>query len=96
MLRDADAAMYRAKGAGRDRCAVFDEAMRDEATRILDLEADLRRAINADEFEPHYQPIVRLDRRRRASATRRCCAGATRRAACCRRPSSSAWARTAA
>jgi len=60
MLRDADAAMYRDKGAGRDRSAVFDEAMRDEATRILDLEADLRRAINADAFEPHYQPIVRI------------------------------------
>jgi hypothetical protein len=40
--------LYRAKSAGRDRSAVFDEAMRDEATRILDLEADLRRAINAD------------------------------------------------
>jgi EAL domain-containing protein (putative c-di-GMP-specific phosphodiesterase class I) len=52
--------MYRAKGAGRDRSAVFDEAMRDEATRILDLEADLRRAINNDAFEPHYQPIVRI------------------------------------
>jgi len=61
MLRDADAAMYRAKGGGRDRAAVFDEAMRDEATRILDLEADLRRAINSDAFEPHYQPIVRIE-----------------------------------
>jgi EAL domain-containing protein (putative c-di-GMP-specific phosphodiesterase class I) len=53
--------MYRAKGAGRDRCEVFDEAMRDEATRILDLEADLRRAINNDAFEPYYQPIVRIE-----------------------------------
>jgi diguanylate cyclase (GGDEF)-like protein len=60
MLRDADAAMYRAKGAGRDRCTLFDEAMREEVMRTLDLEADLRRAINADAFEPHYQPIVRL------------------------------------
>jgi EAL domain-containing protein (putative c-di-GMP-specific phosphodiesterase class I) len=60
MLRDADAAMYRAKSTGRDRSAVFDEAMRDEATRILDLEADLRRAINSEAFEPHYQPIVRI------------------------------------
>ncbi len=60
LLRDADAAMYRAKAAGRDRCAVFDEDMREEAMRILDLEADLRRAINSDSFVPFYQPIVRL------------------------------------
>ena len=60
MLRDADAAMYRAKGDGRDRCVLFDEQMRDEATRILDMEADLRRAIHADSFEPYYQPVVRL------------------------------------
>ncbi|MFT4178035.1 MAG: EAL domain-containing protein [Thermomonas sp.] len=60
MLRDADAAMYRAKGEGRDRCAMFDEAMREEATRTLDMESDLRRAIHAEAFEPYYQPIVRL------------------------------------
>ncbi|MFC3552450.1 EAL domain-containing protein [Lysobacter cavernae] len=60
VLRDADAAMYRAKAAGRDRWAVFDEAMREEAVRILDLEADLRRAINGDGFVAFYQPIVRL------------------------------------
>ncbi|MFC5594867.1 EAL domain-containing protein [Lysobacter niastensis] len=64
MLRDADAAMYRAKSTGRDRCAVFDEAMREEAMRILDLEADLRRAINVDGFVAFYQPIVRLDDRK--------------------------------
>ena len=60
MIRDADAAMYRAKERGRARSAVFDEAMRAEATRLLDLEADLRRAINNDAFEPWFQPIVRL------------------------------------
>ncbi len=60
MLRDADAAMYRAKGEGRDRSMLFDEAMREAATRTLDLESDLRRAINSDAFEPHYQPIVRM------------------------------------
>lgn len=60
MLRDADAAMYRAKGEGRDRCTLFDEEMREEATRTLDLEADLRRAIHSDAFEPHYQSIVRI------------------------------------
>jgi len=60
LLRDADAAMYRAKAEGRDRSAVFDEAMRAHAIRLLDLEADLRRAILGDSFVPHFQPIVRL------------------------------------
>ena len=60
LLRDADAAMYRAKAGGRDRCAVFDEAMREDAMRILDLEGDLRRAINSDSFTALFQPIVRL------------------------------------
>ena len=60
LLRDADAAMYRTKAQTQDRCAVFDEAMRDAALRSLDLEADLRRAINSGAFEPFYQPIVRL------------------------------------
>ncbi|MCC7097002.1 MAG: EAL domain-containing protein [Thermomonas sp.] len=58
MLRDADAAMYRAKQDGRDRCALFDEQMHREATRSLDLEADMRRAIQAERFLPYYQPIV--------------------------------------
>jgi diguanylate cyclase (GGDEF)-like protein len=60
MLRDADAAMYRAKSDGRDRCMLFDEAMREEVMRALDMESDLRRAINNDAFEPYYQPIVKL------------------------------------
>jgi diguanylate cyclase (GGDEF)-like protein len=60
LLRDADAAMYKAKAEGRDRWAVFDELMREEAVQLLDLEADLRRAINSEAFEAHYQPIVRL------------------------------------
>ena len=58
LLRDADAAMYRAKAQGRDRYAVFDEAMREEAMQSLDLEADLRRAINNRDFLPFYQPIT--------------------------------------
>ena len=61
LLRDADAAMYRAKHEGRDRYAIFDEAMREQAVRSLDLEADLRRAIQRREFLPYYQPIMRLD-----------------------------------
>ena len=61
LLRDADAAMYRAKEQGRDRCAMFDEAMREAAMHSLDLQADLRRAINNRDFVPYYQPILRLD-----------------------------------
>ena len=60
LLRDADAAMYRAKAQGQDRCAIFDEDMRNQAMRSLDLEADLRRAIISRDFVPYYQPIVRL------------------------------------
>ena len=60
LLRDADAAMYRAKSGGRDRSMLFDAEMRAEALRLLDLEADLRRAINREAFEPWMQPIVRL------------------------------------
>ncbi|HYG05788.1 MAG TPA: EAL domain-containing protein [Stenotrophomonas sp.] len=61
MLRDADAAMYRAKAQIAERFAVFDEAMREEALRSLDLEADMRRALNNRDFYPFYQPIVRLE-----------------------------------
>jgi len=60
LLRDADAAMYRAKAQGQDRWAIFDEDMREQAMRSLDLESDLRRAINSQDFLPYYQPIVRL------------------------------------
>ena len=61
LLRDADAAMYRAKSEGRDRYAIFDEDMREQALRSLDLEADLRRAIKNHDFLPYYQPIIRLE-----------------------------------
>ncbi|MFD0738372.1 EAL domain-containing protein [Lysobacter koreensis] len=60
LLRDADVAMYRAKAHGRQRFEIFDERLHFEALRLLDLESDLRRAIQRSEFEPHFQPIVRL------------------------------------
>ncbi len=62
LLRDADAAMYRAKALGRGKFMVFDEEMRAESMRLLDLEADLRRAINNESFEVVYQPVVAIDR----------------------------------
>ncbi len=60
LLRDADVAMYRAKAAGRQRFALFDEYLHEDALRQLELEGDLRRALLREEFMPYYQPIVRL------------------------------------
>ena len=60
LLRDADTAMYRAKGSGKARHAVFDAGMRREAVTLLRLETDLRRATERGEFVVHYQPIVWL------------------------------------
>ncbi len=60
VLRDAEIAMYRAKNAGKARCEVFDSAMQDDAVKRLQLETDLRKAFDADEFRVYYQPIVSL------------------------------------
>ncbi len=60
LLRDADTAMYRAKSLGRQRHEVFDKSMHDTAMKLLQLETDLRRAIERNEFVLHYQPIVSL------------------------------------
>ena len=60
LLRDADFAMYRAKAAGRQRFEIFDERLHSETLRAMDTEGDLRRALIRSEFEPHFQPIVRL------------------------------------
>jgi diguanylate cyclase (GGDEF)-like protein/PAS domain S-box-containing protein len=60
LLRDADAAMYKAKAAGRNTTERFEAAIRSAAVHRLDLERSLRRAIERDEFIIHYQPVVDL------------------------------------
>ncbi|HEX2700747.1 MAG TPA: EAL domain-containing protein [Acidimicrobiales bacterium] len=60
LLRDADAAMYQAKEQGRDRCVLFDGAMRDAADQRLRTETALRRALDGGELRVHYQPMVSL------------------------------------
>jgi diguanylate cyclase (GGDEF)-like protein/PAS domain S-box-containing protein len=61
VLRDADTAMYRAKSQGRARAEVFDKTMHARAVVLLQLENDLRQAIERGEFAAYYMPIVSLD-----------------------------------
>jgi diguanylate cyclase (GGDEF)-like protein len=61
VLRDADTAMYRAKMLGKARHEVFDKTMHARAMNLLQMETDLRRAIERNEFILHYQPIVALE-----------------------------------
>ena len=60
MLREADAAMFRAKEQGPGRYAVFDPAMQARAQERLELEAELRRGLEQEEFVLYYQPEVSL------------------------------------
>ena len=72
LLRNADVAMYIAKRDGKGGYRVFEESMHAEALERLELRADLQRAIDSDQFELVYQPVVRLERhdgvRRRGAA----------------------------
>ncbi|MGB8062476.1 MAG: EAL domain-containing protein [Candidatus Sulfotelmatobacter sp.] len=60
LLRDAEIAMYRAKGSGKGRCQVFDHAMHAEAIKRLQLETDLRKGLELNQFHVYYQPVVSL------------------------------------
>jgi PAS domain S-box-containing protein len=64
VLRDAEIAMYRAKNTGKARSEVFDQAMHAGALKRLQLETDLRKAVDRGEFHVYYQPIVALRDRR--------------------------------
>ncbi|AUB37959.1 hypothetical protein COO91_03911 [Nostoc flagelliforme CCNUN1] len=61
LIRDADIAMYRAKALGKARYEIFDFSMYTQAAQLLQLEMDLRRAIERQEFQVYYQPIVSLE-----------------------------------
>jgi diguanylate cyclase (GGDEF)-like protein/PAS domain S-box-containing protein len=61
IMRDADTAMYRAKSMGKARYEVFNADMRASVIARLELETDLRRAIDRSEFRNVYQPIVSLE-----------------------------------
>ena len=82
LIRDADAAMYRAKEGGRARCVLFDAEMRASAMRRLEVERELRHALDRDELALHYQPVVNLQHRARSPGSRRWSAGSTPSAAC--------------
>lgn len=60
LLREADTAAHRAKAAGRGRAEVFDEGLRRELQERTRLESAMRAGLADDEFELHYQPIVRV------------------------------------
>jgi diguanylate cyclase (GGDEF)-like protein/PAS domain S-box-containing protein len=61
LIRDADTAMYRAKSLGKSRYEVFDADMRASVMARLELETDLRRALERRELRNYYQPIVALE-----------------------------------
>jgi diguanylate cyclase (GGDEF)-like protein/PAS domain S-box-containing protein len=60
LLRDADVAMYSAKAHGKDRVEVFEPAMQAAVYERLELANELRQAVERDEFEVFYQPIVEI------------------------------------
>ncbi|MDB5981237.1 MAG: diguanylate phosphodiesterase [Pseudomonas sp.] len=62
LLRDADAAMYRVKSAGRDSYAVFNQEVRREVSDQVEREGALRNALKrSDELLPYFQPIVSVE-----------------------------------
>jgi diguanylate cyclase (GGDEF)-like protein/PAS domain S-box-containing protein len=60
LIRNADTAMYEAKSAGKGRYEIFHPIMHAQALRQFEIQADLQRAVTANEFVLHYQPIVNI------------------------------------
>lgn len=61
LLRDADLAMNRAKASGKARWVMYNMRMHSDSLTLLQVESDLRRGIEQEEFVLHYQPIIRMD-----------------------------------
>ncbi len=61
VLHDADVALYQAKAAGRQRYVFFNEEQENAAIQVLELEQQLRKALQRNEFVPFFQPIVELN-----------------------------------
>ena len=61
LIRDADTAMYQAKADGKARCAIFDPDHYELAVARWQLETDLRHALELNEMEPYYQPLVSVE-----------------------------------
>jgi diguanylate cyclase (GGDEF)-like protein len=60
VLGHADLAMYQAKAAGRNQVTIYEATLHAQMVRRLEVEAELRDAVDKDEFEPHFQPIVHM------------------------------------
>jgi diguanylate cyclase (GGDEF)-like protein len=61
ILRDADIAMYRAKAKGKSHYEIFNQSMYWQTIKVIELEKDLRRALQRQEFCLYYQPIISLE-----------------------------------
>jgi diguanylate cyclase (GGDEF)-like protein/PAS domain S-box-containing protein len=60
LIREADTALYRAKAAGKAQAAVFDPSMSRQAIERLEIQTDLRRAVDERELRLYYQPLIKL------------------------------------
>ncbi|MGV8837576.1 putative bifunctional diguanylate cyclase/phosphodiesterase, partial [Cellvibrio sp.] len=68
LLRNADSALYDAKGKGRGCCQLYRKELTEYVHNRLRMDTDLRKAINNNEFELYYQPIINLQTRQIVSA----------------------------